>query len=307
MNLMNEKQRFHLGVALPNYGKQVSPDSISDALSAAEDSGFDSAWVADHISVPGEYTEPYGNVTEALVTLGFAAGLTSRIKLGVSALVVPQREPVLTFKQIASLDFLAKGRLIVAVAAGWLEEEFELLGAEFKGRGKRLDGWIDFIASMNSQMPGPISHSGLVEMRDMWMSPAPPGDTVEMWSAGNSEAVIARAARLGTWHPVAQLPDHIAPLAKKLRKRNPNAHVIHKLVVSFAEEPDESSCDYRGRPSITGPPDWIAQRLSEYVAVGCDGFIVMLDPQEPRLNERIEHFAQEVWPRVDRVDTFNNS
>lgn len=295
---MSEDRRLHLGVALPNYGERVDPDVIGGALLAAERSGFDSAWVTDHISVPRDYAPPYGNITEALVTLGFAAGLTSRIKLGVSALVVPQREPVLTFKQIVSLDFLAKGRLIVAVAAGWMEEEFTLLGAELRGRGRRLDAWLDFVEAMNSQMPGPVSYSGLVEMREAWMSPAPPGGAVEMWGAGNSEAGVARAARLGTWHPVAQTPDSIAPFARQLRQENPDARVVNRLGVSFFSEPNETGRDERGRPAIAGPPEWIARQLLEYVRAGCDGFIVMLDPQQPDLDQRIERFAQEVWPGV---------
>lgn len=300
---MAEDQALHLGIALPNYGDRTSPGAIADALSAAEDGGADSAWVTDHVAVTEDHAGTYGNITEALVTLGFAAGLTSRIKLGVSALVVPQREPVLAFKQAVSLDFLSGGRLILAVAAGWLEEEFRLLGADLKGRGRKLDGWIEFAEEMNGQMPGPASHAGLVEMKDMWMAPAPPGGSIEMWSAGNSEAALRRAARLGTWHPVAQPPDRIARLAEKLREQSPNARVVNRLSVTFSEKPDGSGRDERGRPSISGPPEWIAEQLSGYVGAGCDGFIVMLDVQQPGLNRRIERFAREVWPKVRRAET----
>ena len=295
---MTEERPLHLGIALPNYGDQTSSKAIADALSAAERGGVDSAWVTDHVAVTKDHAETYGNITEALVTLGFAAGLTDRIKLGVSALVVPQREPVMAFKQAVSLDFLSGGRLILAVAAGWLEEEFRLLGTDLKGRGGKLDSWIEFAETMNGQMPGPASHSGLVEMHDMWMAPAPPSGSIEMWSAGNSGAAIRRAAHLGTWHPVAQPQDRIAQLAEKLRGQNPDARVVDRLGVTFTGEPDESGRDERGRPSISGPPEWISEQLSSYVRAGCDGFIVMLDIQEPGLDERIERFAREVWPEV---------
>ena len=299
---MDRDQALHLGIALPNYGDQTSPRAIADALSVAEKGGADSAWVTDHVAVTEAHAATYGNVTEALVTLGFAAGLTNHIRLGVSALVVPQREPVLAFKQAVSLDFLSGGRLILAVAVGWLEEEFRLLGMDLEGRGRKLDGWLEFAGSMDVQMPGPASHSGLVEMNDMWMAPAPPGGSIEMWSAGNSEAALRRAARLGIWHPVAQPPDRIAQLAEKLRGQRPDARVVNRLGVNFTGEPDRGGRDERGRPSITGPPEWIAEQLSSYVRAGCDGFIVMLDIQEPGLDERIERFVREVWPEVRRAE-----
>src|SRR3954451_9395346 len=132
--------KLHLGVALPNYGEQVSPRNLVDALGAAESQGFDSAWTTDHVAVPEHAAPVYGNIAEALVTLGFAIGHTTSLRLGTSALVVPQREPVLALKQLQTLDYLSGGRLITVVAAGWIEEEFELLDASFADRGRRLDG-----------------------------------------------------------------------------------------------------------------------------------------------------------------------
>jgi alkanesulfonate monooxygenase SsuD/methylene tetrahydromethanopterin reductase-like flavin-dependent oxidoreductase (luciferase family) len=110
---------LHLGVILPNFGPQLAAEALADTAVAAERAGFDSAWVSDHLIVPAELAGVYGTFAEALVSLGFLAARTERIALGVSALVVPQRNPLVALRQLATLDFLSRGRIVTAVAAGW--------------------------------------------------------------------------------------------------------------------------------------------------------------------------------------------
>src|SRR5919202_5115178 len=131
----------HLGVVLPNYGDGFDPARLAGAAAAAEAAGLDSGWVTDHVLVPSRHAAVYGTIAEALVAVGFLAGRTERLRLGVSALIVPQRQPLLTLKQLVSLDVLSGGRLITAVAAGWMEEEVPTPGASFADRGRRLDEW----------------------------------------------------------------------------------------------------------------------------------------------------------------------
>ena len=291
--------RLHLGVALPNYLEQLSPQGLVEALQVAESHGFDSAWTTDHVAVPEHAAPIYGNITEALVTLGFAIGHTTSLRLGTSALVVPQREPVLALKQLHSLDYLSGGRLITVVAAGWVQEEFDLLGAPFTERGRRLDGWLDLVDDVQKQAPGPVDHSGIVNMQRHWMSPAPARpEGLELWVAGGSTAALRRAARVGTWHPVAHTPDAVREGAERLRAQRPDASIVHRIGVSFADSPNEDGRDERGRYGIAGPPDWIASRLVEHVDAGCNGFVVTLDISRPGLAERIDRFAREVWPSV---------
>jgi alkanesulfonate monooxygenase SsuD/methylene tetrahydromethanopterin reductase-like flavin-dependent oxidoreductase (luciferase family) len=133
---------LHLGVILPNYGSALDAEHLAAVAVAAEDAGFDSGWVSDHLMVPAEIAPVYGTISEALVSLGFLAARTQRLRLGVSALVVPQRNPLVALKQVTSLDFLSGGRVVLAVAAGWLEQEFETLGSPFRERGRRLDDWL---------------------------------------------------------------------------------------------------------------------------------------------------------------------
>ncbi|MGH3342703.1 MAG: LLM class flavin-dependent oxidoreductase [Carbonactinosporaceae bacterium] len=296
---------LHLGVALPNYGAETGPGSLVEALEACEATGVDSAWVTDHVAVDESAAPVYGTITEALVTLGFAIGNTTRLRLGTSALVVPQREPVLALKQLQSLDHLSGGRLITVVAAGWLKDEFELLGASFAGRGRRLDGWLDLVRGVQEAGPGPVTYSGIVDMDRMWLSPpAARVGGLELWGAGGSGAALRRAARLGTWNPVAHTPDAIARAAQTLRLYRPDrpdrlhTAIVHRIGVSFADRGDETGLDERGRPGIAGPPDWIASGLLDHVEAGCTGFIVALDVHRPGLPARIERFTTEVWPDV---------
>jgi alkanesulfonate monooxygenase SsuD/methylene tetrahydromethanopterin reductase-like flavin-dependent oxidoreductase (luciferase family) len=274
-------------------------DELAAVATRAEDAGFDSIWLTDHLLVPPELAGAYGTIAEALVTLGFLAGSTTRIRLGVSALVVPQRHPLVTLKQVTSLDFLSGGRLVLAVAPGWLEEEFETLGAEFEQRGSRLDDWLALATAAFAQMPGPIEYEGTPSLRGGWLAP---GLTrvaaIEVWVAGGGEAALRRAARAGVWHPVALPLGRFAELAARFRERRPDGRVVMRLSTLLREVPEPDGVDERGRHAVVGPPGWITERLTEYVRNGCDGFVVNLGHDAPGLADRAWRFMDDVWPLV---------
>jgi alkanesulfonate monooxygenase SsuD/methylene tetrahydromethanopterin reductase-like flavin-dependent oxidoreductase (luciferase family) len=288
--------RPHLGLILPNYGKALGAERLAWATAAAEQAGFDSGWVTDHLIVPPEHAPVYGTIAEPLVALGFLAARTQRLELGVSALVVPQRNPLAALKQLTTLDLLSGGRIVTAVAAGWMEGEFALLGADFERRGKLLDEWLDLAASVFAQMPGQVTYEGGFFSVDGWLAPAlvRPGGP-ELWVAGVSRATLRRAARTGVWHPVALSPDELRPMAADLRERRPGARVVLRIGVSLEPEPKPGR-DERGRHAIAGPADWVTERLTEYVDAGCDGFVVNLRYDEPGLDERVHEFAEQVAP-----------
>jgi alkanesulfonate monooxygenase SsuD/methylene tetrahydromethanopterin reductase-like flavin-dependent oxidoreductase (luciferase family) len=292
---------LHLGVILPNYGTALDVEHLAAIAVAAEDAGFDSGWVSDHLMVPAEIAPVYGTIAEALVSLGFLAARTRRLRLGVSALVVPQRNPLVALKQVTSLDFLSGGRVVLAVAAGWLEKEFETLGSPFRERGRRLDDWLQLARSAFAQMPGPVEHVGGLRIEDGWLAPALVApDAIEIWVAGVSDATLRRAAQTGVWHPVALPPAQLAESARRFRDRRADGRVVLRLSTLFSDEPDPHSCDERGRHAVAGPSHWIAERLAEYVDAGCNGFIVNLGHDVPELEERVQRFAEEVWPTVAR-------
>jgi alkanesulfonate monooxygenase SsuD/methylene tetrahydromethanopterin reductase-like flavin-dependent oxidoreductase (luciferase family) len=283
---------LHLGLILPNYGEGLDAERLADTAVAAEHAGFDSGWVTDHVIVPPEHAPIYGTIAEALVSLGFLAGRTQRLQLGVSALVVPQRNPLVVLKQLTTLDLLSQGRIVTAVAAGWMEGEFELLGADFARRGRVLNEWLDLAASAFRQMPG------RVEELDGWLAPAlVRSDGPEIWVAGVSRATLRRAAKTGVWHPVALSAEQVQEMSEEFRGRRPDGRVILRIGVYVRDEPAAGS-DERGRHAIAGPPEWVAERLSDYIDAGCNGFVVNLDYDRPGLEERVAAFAEDVWPLV---------
>jgi len=289
----------HLGVVLPNYGEAFDPGRLAGAAVAAEEAGLDSGWTTDHVLPPSGHAGVYGTIAEALVAVGFLAGSTRRLQLGVSALIVPQREPLLTLKQLVSLDVLSGGRLITAVAAGWMEEEFQTLGASFGDRGRRLDQWLELAGELLRQAPGRVVADGPVPVSDAWLAPAPTRpEGLELWVAGVSRHTLRRAARTGVWHPVALPLRELRSMAAAFRAEAPEGRVVLRLAVTVQDRLEEEAADERGRHMVAGPARWVAEQLNDYLEAGADGFVVDLDHDRPGLEERIAGFAAEVGPQL---------
>jgi alkanesulfonate monooxygenase SsuD/methylene tetrahydromethanopterin reductase-like flavin-dependent oxidoreductase (luciferase family) len=289
----------HLGVVLPNYGKAFDPGRLTAAAAAAEAAGLDSGWMTDHVLPPTRHAGIYGTIAEALVTVGYLAGCTSRLRLGVSALIVPQREPVATLKQLVTLDVLSGGRLVTAVAAGWMEEEFRTLGASFPDRGRRLDEWLDLVGDLLQQAPGRVLAEGPVPIEDAWLAPAPTRpEGLELWVAGVSRHTLRRAAKTGVWHPVALPLRELRTMAAAFRAEVPEGRVVLRLAVTIQDRLEEEATDDRGRHMVAGPARWVAEQLNDYLEAGADGFVVDLGHDAAGLEERIATFAAEVVPML---------
>jgi alkanesulfonate monooxygenase SsuD/methylene tetrahydromethanopterin reductase-like flavin-dependent oxidoreductase (luciferase family) len=289
----------HLGVVLPNYGDGFDPGRLAAAAVAAEEAGLDSGWATDHVLPPTRHAPIYGTIAEALVTVGWLAGQTSRLRLGTSALIVPQREPLLTIKQLLTLDVLSGGRLVTAVAAGWMEEEFETLGAFFPDRGRRLDDWLDLVGELVRQAPGRVLADGPVPVEDAWLAPGPTRtEGLELWVAGTSRHTLRRAAKTGVWHPVALPVRELRSMAAAFRAEVPEGRVVLRLAVALQDRLEEDAADERGRHMVAGPARWVAEQLNDYLEAGADGFVVDLDHNSPGLEDRIARFAAEVRPEL---------
>jgi alkanesulfonate monooxygenase SsuD/methylene tetrahydromethanopterin reductase-like flavin-dependent oxidoreductase (luciferase family) len=180
-----------------------------------------------------------------------------------------------------------------------MEGEFAALQAPYEQRGQLLDEWLRVASSAFEQMPGRVHHEGLFAL-DGWMAPplVRPGGP-ELWVAGVSRATLRRAEVTGVWHPVALTPDELRTMAADLRERRPDSRVILRIGVYVTPKP-QVAADERGRHAIAGPPEWIAERLREYVEARCNGFVVNLGHASPELEERVRRFAQEVAPLLPR-------
>lgn len=149
---------LRFGAKLPDFGNRVYEFPLRESARRAEEAGFDSVWVSDHVVMIRDATSPYpysddGVITwdpaeprlDALATMATAAAVTDRVEVGVAVLIAAMRNPLVLAKQLATIDALSGGRVVLGAGAGWLAEEFTALGVPFEGRGARLDQWIDIL------------------------------------------------------------------------------------------------------------------------------------------------------------------
>jgi probable F420-dependent oxidoreductase len=202
----------HFGVILPNYGPDSNPDGIRRVAEAAEELGFDSVWATEHIIVGPEAVDPYGRVYAPLITLGWIAGWTQRIGLGTSIVLVPLHDPIHLAKEVATLQELSGGRVRLGVGVGWHKDEYDFMGVEFEGRGRRADEAIRMMRTLwRGELPG-----AAFEPR--------PSTEPEIWVGGGSKRAIRRALELGdVWHPSrGSDPDQV----RRVKEEHPELRVI---------------------------------------------------------------------------------
>ena len=192
------------GVCIPNYGETLSVDGMRTVAIEAERMGYESVWTTDHLLMAHESGTPYENLLESIASLAYLAACTSTVKLGVSSLIFAMRNPVVAIKQLATIDQLSGGRVMLATSAGWNEREFAHVGTDFHTRGKRLDESIELLRKLWTQ-PTSINFEGRNiphKISDAVFNPRPVQQTLTIWIAGASEAAMRRAIALGdAWHP----------------------------------------------------------------------------------------------------------
>src|SRR5687768_14767759 len=197
-----------LGVWIPNCRHLATPQIIRSAAVRAEQLGYDSVWVSDHVVVPNANVVNFGEtVFDPLVTLGVIAGATSRVRLGTTVLIIPYRNPVVTAKMVSSLDALSGGRVVLGIGAGWMAAESAMLGVPFAERGAMTDEYLaamqELWTAREPKYSGKYTQStGLFCEPKPVQKPHPP-----IWVGGHSKAALRRAARVGAaWHPINRSP-----------------------------------------------------------------------------------------------------
>ncbi len=213
-----------LGVCVPNYGESCSVEALRTVAAEAEKQGYDSIWCTDHVLMPKNSGTPYEKIFESVTTLAYLAATTNRLRLGISSLITPMRNPVVVAKQLATIDNLSNGRLILATSAGWNETEFSHLGSNFHNRGKRLDESIQLIKDLWAGKTHFQSSVLLPKFKDAVFEPTPVQQTLSIWIGGSSQAAMKRAATLGdAWHPNVQTFDKFAKLVSEFRESFPGS------------------------------------------------------------------------------------
>ena len=179
-------------------GSSLDPETLTRRATAAEEAGFESIWVGDHIALPHQDASGLGDPRlEALVALTYLGAITRRIRLGVGVLVLPQRHPVLLAKQLTSIDVLTGGRLIVGIGVGYVEPELNAFGVSLAERGARTDEYLAAMFALWSETVPAfagrwVTFSGIDEQPRPVQVPRPP-----IIVAGHSDAALSRALRVG--------------------------------------------------------------------------------------------------------------
>ena len=305
-----------LGVQLPNIGLLEGREPYVRIARAAEELGYDSVWSGDHVVYPVESRSPYPYhaggayspeplvAYDALIALAVVAGCTERVELGTGVLVLPQRNPLLTAKQLASLDSLSNGRVILGAGAGWLAEEFAALdAAPFAERGAVLEEWVAILRACWGERQ-PAFEGRFYRFDPIHFDPRP-ARPIPILIGGNSPAALRRAGRIGdgwfgTGLTLAEARDAIATVrdAAEAAGRDPAALTIG-CGTTVRLGPEE-----RDHPRhVLGTPPQAAERIHALAALGFDHvelrFAPMRDPAGPSLArtlEMIELFATEVAP-----------
>jgi probable F420-dependent oxidoreductase len=219
------------GVMFANAGPLGFPGPLENLARAAEETGFESIWTVEHVVIPVGYrsTYPYDPsgripmpenvpIPDPLLPLAFAAAVTKRLRLATGILILPQRHPIYVAKEVATLDVLSGGRVILGIGIGWLREEFEALGIPFEERAGRTREAVAAMRSLWKDEPTPFE-GRYFRWAALESNPKPvqrPG--VPIVVGGHTEGAARRAARYGDgFFPGVAEPEKLAALFAVLK------------------------------------------------------------------------------------------
>src|SRR6186713_2009154 len=197
------------GVVFANTMGWADPAGAVEAARAADANGFESFWTVEHVIFPDGYQSAYPYspsgkmpaapstpIPDPLVWLAYVAAVTTKVRLATGILILPQRNPLVLAKEVATLDHLSGGRVELGIGVGWLREEFEALGVPWEARGKRTDEYIEVLRALWSA--DHASYSGrFAEFSNVSSNPKPAQGLVPIVIGGHSRAAAERAGRLG--------------------------------------------------------------------------------------------------------------
>jgi probable F420-dependent oxidoreductase len=199
------------GLRYASLGRYVSGPAAVELAQAAEEAGFDSIWTVEHVVVPQGYQSryPYSEsgrmgsgledfpIPDPLIWLAYVASATRTIKLGTAIMILPQRNPVITAKAVATLDAMAGGRrVLLGIGVGWLAEEFSTLGVPFEDRGARTDEYVSAMRALWSEECASFT-GRFVSFDKVYCRPLPPARSIPIVVGGDTLAAARRAGRLG--------------------------------------------------------------------------------------------------------------
>jgi probable F420-dependent oxidoreductase len=293
-----------LGFALPMAGPWATPDNQVLIAQRAEALGYHSLWVFqrllyavkpknDYPPLPGQpWPKSFERVMDPLISLAFVAGVTSRIRLGTSVLIMPYYTPVMLAKQLATLDVLSRGRLDVGLGLGWSMDEFEAVGVPYAGRGKRGDEFLRCLKAIWTE--DPVEFEGefyrvpraRVEPRPV-QTPHPP-----ITIGGYGATVIRRAVACDGFNGGNVPLQHVSPLVADIKTaatkagRDPRSlHIVSRGSFQLHANPQG-----KDRRPLWGNLEEIREDIGRYAAAGLTELFLEanFDPRGVSLERTLE-------------------
>lgn len=254
-----------LAVQFPSVFYRTGPAGITALVQGVERLGYDQIDMFDHVTMAhpreGQARGPYPAtmpLLEALTALAYFAALTERVGLGTEVLVLPQRQPALVAKQVATVDILSGGRVRLGVGVGWQEAEYESLGVPFRQRGDRMDEAIRLIRSYWSDSH--VQFAGRhYQAVDMAMDPKPRPGTAgpPIWMGGTADVALRRVAEHGDgWLANAQPPEQAIERIAFIRRH------------AEAAGRDPASIGFQAQLGDPREPEALAARAARYQEAG---------------------------------------
>jgi probable F420-dependent oxidoreductase len=262
---------MRLGLVHVNMASMSRPDGLVAATRAAEAAGFDSVWAGEHIvlpdpQVPPSPMGPREPALDSLLALAWAAAHTTTIRLATGILILPQRNPLVLAKQVATLDVLSGGRVMLGVGAGYLEPEFRALGADFAARGAMTDEYLEAMHTLWYD-EHPEFHGHFVDFAAVDAHPRPLQRPIPIVAAGHRPPAYRRAVtRAHGWYGYWLTPGDVATSLAGLRSAADR--------VERPAELGELEISVTPRGRVT------AERAAAYADLGVDR-LVLLPPPSP--------------------------
>jgi probable F420-dependent oxidoreductase len=280
---------MQIGIHAPHLGRELNPVVIQDFAHECDELGVHSLWVSDHICWPSDIRSKYPYTDDGsfpptqdmgwldpIGTLMFLAGCTSNIRLGTTVLILPYRPPVATAKQLATLDVLSNGRLILGVGVGWMAEEADVLGMPWDQRGKRADEQLQIFEHLFNEK-APSFEGQFYRFPEVGFEPKPVQQPVPIWVGGATDAAFRRVARFGHGFHAAFQPLEV--VAREWQ-------AVQAACEDIDRDPAELTLSLRlyldpeGRmepeKSVAGEPEQMRERIAQLTEAGVRH--VLLDP-----------------------------
>jgi|tagenome__1003787_1003787.scaffolds.fasta_scaffold20906236_2 probable F420-dependent oxidoreductase len=260
---------FVLGFGLPVSGVWATPDNLVAFARRAEGLGYGSLWTYQRLLAPAEtdWGPQYRSVLDPVVALSFAAGVTSRVRLGVAVVNAPFLPPAMLARQFASLDVVSRGRLDAGLGLGWAPEEFAALGVPMDRRGDRLEETVACLRALWG--PDPVSFEGtFVNVPPARFDPKPVQSPLPILLGATAEAGLRRAGRIGDgWISSSRFDAReISTAVTTIRSaaesagRDPGAlRFVVRGVVQLGKDVRD---DAGARRPLTGPADAVREDLA---------------------------------------------